>query len=477
MIAYNEIKEMMKRNSFYVALIAGLLSGCARFDPQPLSPVQSAARLETRSLNDPGLKQYVETTFHPANSWPPVAWDFTNLTLVAYYYSPDLDVARAKWRGSQAGQKTAAQRPNPTLSFLPTYDTTTTFPSPWVLTSLLDVPIETAGKRKYRKAEAAELSESARLNLASVAWQVRSRLRHSLVALEAAQKAETTLAQQQTIQTENVRLLELQFQSGAISAFELTQARLGSDNTRLAWRDAQRASAEARVQLAEALGVPVGALEGARFSFADLEVLPADAPPAEIRRQALLNRPDILGALADYAASQSALQLEIAKQYPDVHLNPGYEFDQGDNKWSVGFTVELPVLNQNQGPIAEARAKRAEFAANFNAVQARALAEIERALAGYRAALQKNADAAALQTRLQEQEQSAKNMFDAGEISAADLAALRLQLSASVLAWQEAFASAQQALGALEDALQSPVALSPSLWQNAPRISTSEPHS
>jgi outer membrane protein TolC len=66
--------------------------------------------------------------------------------------------------------------------------------------------------------------------------------------------------------------------------------------------------------------------------------------------------------LAEYNASQSALQLEIAKQYPDIHLNPGYEFDQGDNKWSPGLTVTLPILNQNKGPIAEAEAKRTEAA-------------------------------------------------------------------------------------------------------------------
>ena len=46
---------------------------------------------------------------------------------------------------------------------------------------------------------------------------------------------------------------------------------------------------------------------------------------------------------------------------PDVHLNPGYQFDQGDNKWSIGLTFDLPILNQNQGPIAEAKAHGANW--------------------------------------------------------------------------------------------------------------------
>ena len=69
----------------------------------------------------------------------------------------------------------------------------------------------------------------------------------------------------------------------------------------------------------------------------------------------------MLSALAEYAASESALQVQIARQYPDIHLRPGYELDQNKNKWQLGVSMDLPILNQNQGPIAEAKAKREEI--------------------------------------------------------------------------------------------------------------------
>src|SRR5262249_28796021 len=97
-------------------------------------------------------------------------------------------------------------------------------------------------------------------------------------------------------------------------------------------------------------------------------------------------RSDILGALAEYEAAQSALQLEIAKQYPDVHLSTGYQWDEGENKWSIGLSAEIPVLNRNQGPIAEAEARRSESAARFVALQAKVIAEIDRAVAVLRVA-------------------------------------------------------------------------------------------
>jgi hypothetical protein len=51
----------------------------------------------------------------------------------------------------------------------------------------------------------------------------------------------------------------------------------------------------------------------------------------------------VVSSPASFFRSRRALQLEIAKQYPDVHLNPGYEYDQGNDKWSLGLSVTLPA--------------------------------------------------------------------------------------------------------------------------------------
>jgi len=449
---------------FGVALAAIWVTGCVSYQPRELSAAKTAAGFDARTLADPGLRAFLETN-HVTGAWPREAWDLETLTLAAFYFHPDLDVARARWAVAAAGKKTAGERPNPTLSVTPGYNTTTTVPSPWIVTPSLDIPIETAGKRGYRIAQATQLSEAARLNIASVAWQVRSAVRRSLVSLDAARETEALLHEQQKIQAENLRLLELQHRAGAISAFELAQARVAADSTRFALHDAEQQSAEARVQLAQAIGVPTHALDGVELSFDSLHALPVGVATADARRQALLNRSDILGALAEYGASQSALQLETAKQYPDIHLSPGYEYDQGDNKWSLGLSVTLPVLSHNQGAITEAQARRAEAAARFNALQAAVLAEIDLAVAGYHAAVQKQADADAMLANLQSQEQSARAMVEAGEIAGTELAARQLQFSAAKLARQEALTKASLAMGQLEDALQSPVLLPADLLQ------------
>lgn len=449
-----------------MALLAFAGGGCVRFHGEPVSSEKSGAEFNARTLTDAGLRSFLKT-----NGVSGEVWDFNSLALAAFYYHPSLDVARATWAVASAGKKTAGQRPNPILSVAPGYNTSIGVPSPWIVTPSLDIPIETAGRRGYRISHAMQLSEAARLHIAAVAWQVRSAVRRSLVNLHAAQTREALLEKQLTIQTENVRLIEGQLQAGAASPFEVTQARVALNQTRLAVHDVARVAITARLQLAEAIGIPPAALDAIQFSFEEIEKIPAVVPDAEARRQALLNRADILGALAEYAATEAALQLEIAKQYPDIHLRPGYNYDQGENKWSLGLSVTLPLLNQNQGPIAEAQARRAESAAKFHALQARVLSEIEQAVVTYRMALQKSGAAVELNRELATQLRTVEAMLAAGEISRVELAQRQLELGTAALAQLDSQFSVQMALGALDDALQSPATLiSPT--EHSPRAST-----
>lgn len=441
--------------------VLALVGGCVTFHPQPLIPSRTASAFETRTLDDPGLKRFLEENLHREIApWPPPSWDFPTLTLVAFYDHPDLNVARAQWGVAEAGVITAGGRPNPNAGFTPQYNADAAAGiSPWTLSFTLDIPVETAGKRGHRIAQARRLSGAARLNIAGVAWQVRSRLRTRLLDLHAAGQTEAILKGQQAAQEDLVRLLEQRLSLGEVSRPEVTQAHISLDQTRLSLREAQRQSAEARARVADALGLPGSALDGAVLSFEALDrpPPPAKLPSRDVRRRALSNRPDVLGALEEYAASESALQLEIARQYPDIHLGPGYAWDQADDKWALGLSATLPVFDRNRGPIAEADARRTEAAARFTALQARAVGEIDLALAGALAALQKLETAETLLTARKKQQQSVQAMFDAGEMDRLDLLSARLELNTSELSRLDALVQAQQSLGLLEDALQRPI--------------------
>jgi outer membrane protein TolC len=446
------------KNFWPVIFGAMLLAGCATFQPQPVSPEKTAAAFDARSLNDDNLRAFLETN-HVAGSWPRDSWDLNALTLAALYYQPALAEARAQWAAVEATKITAGERPNPTVGFTPTYDTTT--PPPWILGLTWDIPIETAGKRGKRIEQANHLSEAARWDFVGAAWKTRSNVRAALLALYAARETESQLARQEAAQSNVLRLLEGQLAAGALSSYEVMQARVALTTTRLARQDATGQSAQARVQLAGALGLPLRALDGVKFSFDGLDLFPQDLTAPEIRRDAILNRADVRGALADYAASQSALQLEIAKQYPDLHLGPGYELDQTDNKWSLGVSLDLPIMNHNQGPVAEAMANRAAAAAHFLTVQTTAISEIDSALAGYDAALKKSATVKSLLDDMQKQLNSVHAQAQAGAVEPLTLANAEVEYATGAQSQLDALVKAQEALGQLEDAVQSPLTLAP----------------
>jgi cobalt-zinc-cadmium efflux system outer membrane protein len=467
----------MRRALLTIAL-AGLLAGCVRFKPEPLNPAANGTALESRNLADPQLRTFLETNLQRQLApWPLKSWDFDALTMVAFFYNPSLDLARAQWQVALGGNKTAAARPNPTLSAVPGYDfSATSGMSPWIPSITFDVPIETAGKRGYRRSRARQLSEAARFNIVTSAWQVRATLRTNLLDFIAAAERERLLQNLNSLHTQILRSMEQRLEAGAVARSELVPARLARARLQLDLADARRQTADARVRLAESLGVSSRALDGIEFSY-DLSRGGAatNVLSAELRGLALRSRADVLGALAEYAAAQSALQLEIAKQYPDLHLGPGYQYDQGDHKFTLSATLELPIFNQNQGPIAEAQAHRTEAAARFNALQSKIMADLDRAASSYQVTQENLSALEAFAATQRDQNEAISAQVKAGAADPLDLLNSQLELGLSELAQLDGRAKAQQALGALEDTLQLPLAtMNPSVLEQSRSHATNE---
>ena len=448
----------MWRELLLLAGAASLIASCKTYTPEPILPAETAAVLEARTLDAPRLRQFISSVDPAAAGTATGTWDLTALTLAALYYHPDLEIARAKLAATRATAITAGQRPNPILSITPTKHTTILAPSAWTVGLAVDVVIETFGRRGYRIAQAEGLAEAARDDLATASWQVRGRVRSALLALWAAETRLQLTERRRTLQEQLVGLLERRFTEGAVSALDLTRERINRDQISLAAEDASRQAADARARLAAAIGVPARALEGADLSLKTFDA-PAALPDdiAALRRAALLARTDVQGLLAEYDAAQAALQLEVARQYPNLILGPGYTYDQGDNQYRLGLAAELPIFNQNQGPIAEAEARRRETAARFTALQARIIGEIDRATTLYRAATRTLATAEALRTGGDRRRAQVERSFRAGEVDRPTLVTAETELAAIELSRFDAVVQQRQALELLEDALQRPL--------------------
>jgi len=345
-----------------VGLAAGLAmaASCVRYHPEPVVPAKAVEDFEARRLDAPELKDFLLQN-QDIKDWPPAAWDLKALTLAALYYHPDMDIARAEWGVARAGRITAGERPNPTLNPLMGYNSTTPRSeiTPWIPEINLEIPIETAGKRGFRVDEARHLSEAARWNILSAAWEVRSRLRGALLDVYAAGEKASLLRDQERLQAETVRIIEAQKEAGEVSTYDLTQARVALDNGRLAAIEADRVKEDALARLAAALGLPRRALDGVNLSFDGFRRPEPDIPAGEVRLHAVLNRSDILAFLSEYAASESALRLEIAKQYPPRPELPARpDGQQMDPRPGPRTPHPQPQPRSHRGGRSEARGER-----------------------------------------------------------------------------------------------------------------------
>ena len=443
----------------FAILILGalVLSGCAvrRYQAAPIIPTESASRLGSRSLADPALRSFVEENRgHPLTSWPPEVWDLNTLSLASLYFSPALDSVRARVMEAQAAVVTAGGRPNPTLSIVPGV------PSPYLFNLDFAVPIETAGKRGHRIESARSLEQATRLEFADAAWKVHSAVRIGLLNYLLASRSLELLRSEENVRTQQVRLLEQRFAVGEIPRPEVDLVRIELSKTHLAISTAEGQLAEAKAALAASIGIPTAAIEGLNFSWASLDSPPSaeSLSPAQIQREAVLNRLDVRRSLAQYAAAEADLQLEISKQYPDFQIGPGYTFEEKNNFFTLGLSTTLPLFNRNQGPIAEAEARRKGAGASFLEKQAQVIAESERAVALYVAALKELGEAdRSLHGLQQGRLQMAARAAQIGQEDRLSLIGVQLETSVVSRARLDSLARAQSALGELEDAVQRPL--------------------
>jgi outer membrane protein TolC len=436
-------------------------SNCVRYNARPINPQVLENQFRSRTITDPGLREYVQrqSGSNPSLAWPPAALDLQALTYVAFYFSPEIGVARAQAKSAEAAVLSARQRINPSLAaeggYNKTAESTVTYGASTTFT------IETAGKRGYRALQAEKLAQAAHIALYESVWRVRSNVRSAFAAYYFAARRLEILRSENRLQAESVSILEKRLALGDASRPDASAVRGQQAETAVSVRASEVEVAQTFATLAAAVGLPVNAFDHARFDTSSLEYppLPESLPLLRVQQAGLLHRSDIRRTLAEYEAADARLRLEIANQYPNISLTPAYSLQEGFAAYTLGSAIDsLPIFHHNQGPIAEAEAARAEIRARFVALQAQAIGDTESAVRQYRAAVQQWLEARDHLQAVQRQRESAVlAAFHEGEADRLDVALAHSFTLAADQTRMNALLRVQNALGALEDAVQAPL--------------------
>lgn len=448
------------RTGVLIALAGACVCGCARqvYRERPIDPAASAQDYERRSLDAQALRDYFQAQGHATDPWPPAQWNLPSLTLAAMLHHPEIELARARARVSAAETATSRTRAPISFTVRPEYNTKEGGgDTPWGLGVLVGLPLDLGGKRDKRTEQLARIQDAADLEVAVASWRVRSRLRRHFVDLFVAERTHGALALEQEERARLLALVEKREAAGYASATEVGALRLKLAETEVALRRAAVRRDQALAGVAEAVSVPLDMVARIRFDFSAL-ALPMHPPArADVARAALLNRIDLRRKLADYAAAEAAVKLEVARQYPDITLLPGYFWDADESIWSIAFLGLLPPAARTKALIREAEARREVEEKAFLALQTAVLAEAEAAASRYRlaweaqSAAQRQIDAAVARRNRSERQ------FERGYADRVELVQARLDALVAERAAVVAMLEAQQGLSALEDALQRPL--------------------
>lgn len=445
-----------------------LLGGCATYQPHPIDAAAVARQWQARHLDDPTVAAPIRQALPPrdADQWPPAQYGRAELLAAALVLNPDLAEARAQMGQAVAAVTTAKALPNPNVGLmLERYTrnqqggTGSEGNAPWLWGISTDWLVDAGLRRKLREELAQSGVRAARLDYAEKIWTVRQALRTALADLLLGRQ-ELAIAQQ-TVQAATTleQALQQRHAAGEASASEPLQAALTLAQARRAENAATQRIADAEARLARALGVPANALDGLAYRWDAFEHPAAPAPElwSHAVDQALLSRPDLERVMVDYDSRETELHQQIRAQYPQISLGPGYTYDHGVRKVSLSIGTTLPIFDQNQGPIAEAKAQREAAGRHVEAVQATVQKEIDLSATQFasanRALSAARAERAA-SARLYQQVQAgwrlgAEDRIALLQAQFADLVAAQTELTA--------LEQSQQALGAMEDALHTPL--------------------
>ena len=250
-----------------------LLAACSGIEPEPLDPVRSEAEFRARRLEDPGVLVYLESQGVPKRA----AWRLDALTLAAFYYHPDLDIARARLLGARGAERSAGMVPNPTLNadLEKVLGSPEGGASPWVYGFALQMPLDFLWKRGYRTDEARARIAGSRFELGEVAWQVRHRVRAALLEDVLVRREVELLQRQSELRANLAEVAERLRASGETSRLEADRALAEQAVALVALEQGKGRAAATRSALASAIGVSGQALEGIALEWPDLERFPS----------------------------------------------------------------------------------------------------------------------------------------------------------------------------------------------------------
>ena len=418
------------------------------YTPQPLAPA------EAHSVQNPAFIAYLAengyTTF-------PSTWDAEALTHCALFFHPRLLIVRRQWQAAEQAVAAAATRPPASLNTqLAKSNQANDDIRPLAYGLSMELPIDIANRHSIRIEQARHLSAIAKLELAQVAWKLRSSLIEALRQHLFFVRLSEVLRHEADLRAKIVAMFNKRISLGAANQQELLIAQNAWQKTVVEATDAQQKAREWKISLASAIALPIAVLD--TMSLRDVtpaNVLQLDA----LEKQALKNRLDLRIALEKYAQAETQLRLEVARQWPEMSLSVGYAYEYGDKVWSLNWSQLLTWLQRNKLNIKRAQSLRQVEAAQVENTEHQILTDVQNAYTRWVAAQQALQLQRDILAKTQQQWLNIQHQLAAGYVGRLDSTLVAAQLEMSKRGVMHAEFNLMSAQQTLENITEHPIAI------------------
>jgi cobalt-zinc-cadmium efflux system outer membrane protein len=395
----------------YLAFSILLIAGCAT----PPNEVTS----DNFSYISAGIEERTDYTLRQVSE--PGQFDIPDWVTLDDGLSQDEAVALALWNNAQFQTDLAAlgfaraelleanMLSNPVFSVL--------FPiSPKLLETALDIPIDALWQRPHRvaaaKLDAQRLSENLIENGLNLVRDIQITYGDLLLA----QERITLAIEEAQLQVQIAQLEQARLKAGEIS--ELTANTSYVDILR-ASDTIKRFSKEADI-----LEQRLNSLLGITSQDIIFDIVPSDITSIsdvsidEVLKIAFACRPDLRAAELAIEAAGERIGWEKSKVYNFIAVLDGDDTEDDSFTIRPGFSVEVPVFNQNDAKIAHAKAELEQAAQRYEAIRQHIILQVQQAYTQYISAHEQfDLWSSDIIPSLEQAVEQTQRSFEAGEVS------------------------------------------------------------
>lgn len=337
--------------------------GCQSYERRPLDLARHHAQFLARSPESPEVRLFAqtlaarstETQETPPNFDPSDGITCGEAEVLAVVFNAELRLARLRAGVTRASADYAGLWEDPTfgVDLVRIVEST---PEPWKVTAGVGLTIPISGRLEIERQRAGAEHAVELARVAQREWQVRMSVRRAWCEWSA-MEAQIAVMRDFVFRVGQIlSVVDMMEQAGEMTRAEARLFRIEKATKAADLAVLESRARETELALRQLMGLsPSAALELRASGVGPTRSTERSTPGlAELERR----NPAMLVAGLEYEVAERSLELEIRKQYPDLHIGPGIGREDGQEQVQVGLSLPLPLLNANRQGIAEASAKR-----------------------------------------------------------------------------------------------------------------------